>query len=287
MAVVNVRYATVAAMIALSQNPIATRTASATTRPRMSGDELIRSRPGAFFWENERSRSHQSLKAAGTVSFGLGAGAGDGATPAGLAVDRRRTSGSPALSRQRLPLPPGDSSLRASSQSSRSSNDSPRFRECACSGAAVPARPGNPGFRIQRDHRRGHDLRPALLTSAPCALASVLFFGNLQEKHPALPHRDFIALVDRAARHLVAVDEHELGVRRCFDLESLPLPADPPVNRPDSRPLEYDVACRTRSEKDGMIASQLDELNATLTIVNFESCHIAYRNVSWATTSKS
>ncbi len=129
MAVVNVRDATVAAMIALSQNPIATRTASATTRPRTSGDETIRSRPGAFVWENDRSRFHKSQNA-GRGDFrpghgeGRGAGAGAGAGLAALVVERRRTLGLRVSSNRGGFLSGGASFFSESSQSSRSSNDS-------------------------------------------------------------------------------------------------------------------------------------------------------------------
>ena len=51
--------------------------------------------------------------------------------------------------------------------------------------------------------------------------------------------------------------------------------------------LQDHVARRARPEQDGMIARQLDELDASLTVVYFQGGHAAASWSSWATTSKS
>ena len=100
--------------------------------------------------------------------------------------------------------------------------------------------------------------------------------GRLVEaKHeePARADGHLVALVEARRRHLVAVDHHVLGVGRGLDLEPPLLPANPPVHRPDPLAGQDDVARRARAEEDGVVARQLDELHASLTVVNFEGGH--------------
>jgi hypothetical protein len=145
-----------------------------------------------------------------------------------------------------------------------------------------------PTFWVRRNNWRSQDARAAFIAPAPRVGRSETLLFNPHEKHPAGADNDLVALPDGGCRHLVAIDHHKLGIRGRFDFESLSFPADAPVNWPDSGPLEHDVARRTCSEQDGMIASQFNELDTTLSIVNFESGHeTPYLSVSWATTSKS
>jgi hypothetical protein len=49
------------------------------------------------------------------------------------------------------------------------------------------------------------------------------------------------------------------------------------VDRPDPFTLQDDVARGTRPEEHWVIARQLDELNASLTVVDFQSSHAVFQ----------
>ena len=71
----------------------------------------------------------------------------------------------------------------------------------------------------------------------------------------------------------MAVDHHELRVGRGLHPVPAFLPANPPVHGRDPLAGKGNVAGCTRAEEEGMIARQLDELYASLIVVNFQGGH--------------
>src|SRR5206468_732957 len=131
-----------------------------------------------------------------------------------------------------------------------------------------------PGFRSRRDRYGGrrHDSGPTVIPQRTY-LQRRRFVVYPKQEHTARADGDFVALHDAACGHLVSVDQNEFGVRRSLDLESLRLPSNSPVHCLDPWSFQDQVTRRAGPEYRRMIASQLDKLDTSLTVVNFQSSH--------------
>src|SRR5262245_41384710 len=73
--------------------------------------------------------------------------------------------------------------------------------------------------------------------------------------------------------HLVTVNQDVLCIRRGLDPVASLFPANSSMDRGDPLAFQDDVAGRARAKEHGMIARQVDELNAALSVVDFQSGH--------------
>ncbi len=132
------------------------------------------------------------------------------------------------------------------------------------------------GGRLRRGRLgRGHDRRPTLLERPTLARPGgrrVLLVPSQQEQ-TTRADRDLVAEVDTAIRHPMPVDRHELGIGRGFDLEPTGLEADSTMHRLDPGTFQDHVAMRAGTEENRFIASELDELDTSLSVVDFECGH--------------
>src|SRR5262249_33445538 len=94
-----------------------------------------------------------------------------------------------------------------------------------------------------------------------------------EQKETTATDVHLVALMKARRGHLVTVDHDILGIGRGLDPEASLLPADSSVDGGDSLPLLEDVAGWARAEEHGVIARQVDELNAALTVVDFQCGH--------------
>ena len=255
------RLAIVEAMIDLSQKPIPTRMPSETTSPITSGDVKIFSRPGATDAPQASSRAKPS-RAGGRSAWVWLRASSSARSPL------RPAGEGPALERCLDRRDPGSRPCVAAelNRASRRARASAARRDRRRLLRRLRSWPGH--------HRRRRNSRP-VLPAGRLSLARALpssssaRIRNIRQSPTVIssPWRmlPVVILWPLITTYSASGDASTLNL--------LDSPANAPVDRPDELALKHHVAGRAGAEQDRMIARELDELNAALTVVYFECGH--------------